>query len=364
MASTISGMASGGSWRDLSRAMSGSSPRAAVRSSTSGRASCSTTGAITIWLDAPIDILAERTGRRNNRPLLRTWRSRGNPRPPRRRAAQLLLRGPDLYPQQQRRPQRRGRSHCRCPSQAPDCMTIIKVDTPPSGYEVLVGPVESGLERIRDLSRGNGADPCQRPKGFCPSRLRPLPNLLGAVPLLIPEGEAAKEWAILHQLLAGLADRGVARDTPIIALGGGSVGDVAGLAAALFKRGCPIIHLPTTLLAQADSAIGGKTAIDCFWREEFGRNLPPARTGRRRSCLSRYARRSATALRLCRGGQVWADRRPGLLRLVRGQRPRRSRRAPRPSPAGDCRRNPRQGTNCRRRCRGSIGPARAAQSRP
>ena len=52
------------------------------------------------------------------------------------------------------------------------------------------------------------------------------------------------------------------RGTPIIALGGGSVGDVAGLAASLFKRGCPVIHVPTTLLAQADSAIGGKTAID------------------------------------------------------------------------------------------------------
>ena len=54
------------------------------------------------------------------------------------------------------------------------------------------------------------------------------------------------------------------RNTPIVALGGGSVGDVAGLAAALFKRGCPIVHIPTTLLAQADSAVGGKTAIDAF----------------------------------------------------------------------------------------------------
>ena len=51
---------------------------------------------------------------------------------------------------------------------------------------------------------------------------------------------------------------------PIVALGGGSVGDVAGLAASLFKRGCPVVHVPTTLLAQADSAVGGKTAIDAF----------------------------------------------------------------------------------------------------
>ena len=86
----------------------------------------------------------------------------------------------------------------------------------------------------------------------------------GADPILVPEGEAAKDWAQLHALLGALAERGASRNTPIIALGGGSVGDLAGLAAALFKRGCPIVHIPTTLLAQADSAIGGKTAIDAF----------------------------------------------------------------------------------------------------
>jgi 3-dehydroquinate synthase len=61
-----------------------------------------------------------------------------------------------------------------------------------------------------------------------------------------------------------MAELGPTRNTPIVALGGGSVGDVAGLAAALFKRGCPVVHIPTTLLAQADSAVGGKTAIDAF----------------------------------------------------------------------------------------------------
>ena len=142
-------------------------------------------------------------------------------------------------------------------------MTIIKVDTPPSGYQVLVGPVETGLERIRDLSRGTAPVLVSDPRVFALHGTA-IAESLGAVPLLVPEGEAAKEWTILHQLLAGLADRGIARDTPIIALGGGSVGDVAGLAAALFKRGCPIVHIPTTLLAQADSAIGGKTAIDAF----------------------------------------------------------------------------------------------------
>jgi 3-dehydroquinate synthase len=142
-------------------------------------------------------------------------------------------------------------------------MTIIRVETPPRGYDVLVGPVETGFERIRDLSRGTSPILVSEPRVFGLHGAA-VAEALGADPILVPEGEAAKDWAILHQLLSGLSDRGAARDTPIIALGGGSVGDLAGLAAALFKRGCPIVHLPTTLLAQADSAIGGKTAIDAF----------------------------------------------------------------------------------------------------
>jgi len=142
-------------------------------------------------------------------------------------------------------------------------MTTIRVDTPPRGYDVLVGPVEMGLERIRDLSRGTSPILVSEPRVFALHGTA-IAEAIDAQPILIPEGEAAKDWAVLHQLLAGLAARNAARDTPIVALGGGSVGDLAGLAAALFKRGCPIVHLPTTLLAQADSAIGGKTAIDAF----------------------------------------------------------------------------------------------------
>ena len=81
-------------------------------------------------------------------------------------------------------------------------------------------------------------------------------------PLLVPDGEAAKTWDVLGRLLSELAARGLKRDGGIIALGGGTVGDVAGLAAALALRGVPVIQAPTTLLAAADSALGGKTAVD------------------------------------------------------------------------------------------------------
>lgn len=142
-------------------------------------------------------------------------------------------------------------------------MTVIRVDLPQRSYDVLIGPVEAGYDRIRDLARGAVPILISEPRVFALHGTG-IANALGADPILVPEGEAAKDWATLDQLLAGLAERAIARDTPIIALGGGSVGDLAGLAAALFKRGCPIVHLPTTLLAQADSAIGGKTAIDAF----------------------------------------------------------------------------------------------------
>lgn len=142
-------------------------------------------------------------------------------------------------------------------------MTTIDVEVPPRGYQVLVGPVEAGIERVRDLSRGTAPILVSEPRVFGLFGAA-LAERIGADPILIPEGEAAKDWNILHQLLADLAERRASRNTPIVALGGGSVGDVVGLAASLFKRGCPVIHVPTTLLSQADSAIGGKTAIDAF----------------------------------------------------------------------------------------------------
>lgn len=147
-------------------------------------------------------------------------------------------------------------------------MTTIRVDVAPRGYDVVVGPIEAGLERIRDFAQGTRPILVSEPRVFALHGSR-IAEALGAAPILVPEGEAAKDWAQLHLLLATLAESGATRGTPIIAIGGGSVGDLAGLAAALFKRGCPIVHVPTTLLAQADSAVGGKTAIDAFGQKNL-----------------------------------------------------------------------------------------------
>ena len=79
---------------------------------------------------------------------------------------------------------------------------------------------------------------------------------------VLPAGEASKSWAQLGALLEWLLERGVERGDAILALGGGMVGDLTGLAASLLKRGCRFIQLPTTLLAQVDSSVGGKTAVN------------------------------------------------------------------------------------------------------
>jgi len=142
-------------------------------------------------------------------------------------------------------------------------MTVIRVDMSPRAYEVVVGPLAAGIDRIRDIAGKAKPILISEPKVFGLYGTT-VAEALQADPILVPEGEAAKDWQQLHGLLSAMAELGPSRNTPIIALGGGSVGDVAGLAAALFKRGCPVVHIPTTLLAQADSAVGGKTAIDGF----------------------------------------------------------------------------------------------------
>jgi shikimate kinase / 3-dehydroquinate synthase len=80
--------------------------------------------------------------------------------------------------------------------------------------------------------------------------------------VMLPEGEAAKRLSVVEGAASELARLRVERDEPIVAIGGGALGDAAGFLAATFLRGIPIVHVPTTLAAQIDSSIGGKTAVD------------------------------------------------------------------------------------------------------
>lgn len=85
----------------------------------------------------------------------------------------------------------------------------------------------------------------------------------------LPDGEQHKDWSTLNKVFDALLDARCERATTLYALGGGVVGDVAGFAAACFMRGVPYIQLPTTLLAQVDSSVGGKTAIN----HALGKNM-------------------------------------------------------------------------------------------
>src|SRR3546814_448828 len=80
--------------------------------------------------------------------------------------------------------------------------------------------------------------------------------------MIMPEGEGTKSWTHLSQLVDRLLGLGVERKDHWIALGGGVIGDLVGFAASIMKRGCNFIHVPTTLLSQVDSSVGGKTAIN------------------------------------------------------------------------------------------------------
>ncbi len=96
-------------------------------------------------------------------------------------------------------------------------------------------------------------------------RVRAALGRAGAPPaleVLVEDGEQAKSWPALERVFDALLAARLGRDGLLIALGGGVVGDLAGFAAAVYQRGIPFIQVPTTLLAQVDSSVGGKTAVN------------------------------------------------------------------------------------------------------
>lgn len=87
--------------------------------------------------------------------------------------------------------------------------------------------------------------------------------------VVLPDGEAYKDWQTLNLIFDALLQHGCDRKTVLFALGGGVVGDMTGFAAASYMRGVPFVQIPTTLLSQVDSSVGGKTAIN----HPLGKNM-------------------------------------------------------------------------------------------
>ena len=92
---------------------------------------------------------------------------------------------------------------------------------------------------------------------------------ISVIPVILPDGERFKTWETLNLIFDALLGAHCERSTPLIALGGGVIGDMGGFAAACYQRGMPFIQVPTTLLSLVDSSVGGKTAIN----HPMGKNM-------------------------------------------------------------------------------------------
>ncbi len=144
-------------------------------------------------------------------------------------------------------------------------MERVTVALPDAPYDVLVGAgalAEAGAllgdrRRVAVVSQPGVAD------FHAPALLASLQQAGVTTDLfLIGDGEDAKSLATVDDLCSRFASWGLLRDDAVIALGGGVVGDTAGFAASVYHRGVSVVQAPTTLLAQVDAAIGGKTAVN------------------------------------------------------------------------------------------------------
>ncbi len=220
-----------------------------------------------IWLRAPLHVLLRRVVLRRNRPLL----ANGDPamilgklmtqRHPIYAEADIVVDCMDDLPDQTTRRVAAALTEYRAPRRMP-------VRTGSAAYDLVVG---DGL-----LSRAGAllapVLPQKRVVVVSDTTVAALhaPALMeglaatgfGATLLTVPPGEASKSLAVFGDLVDRLLDTGAERRTAVLALGGGVVGDLAGFAAATALRGLPLVQLPTTLLAQVDSGVGGKTAIN------------------------------------------------------------------------------------------------------
>jgi 3-dehydroquinate synthase len=147
-------------------------------------------------------------------------------------------------------------------------MPTVQVDLGERSYEVLV---ESGLlARAGEVIQGAGLKghaaiiSDETVAGHHGEALRASLEAAGYQPSLhlIPAGEASKSMARVEELCSSLAAAGHDRRSFVVALGGGVVGDLAGFVAAVFYRGIPFVQVPTTIVAQVDSSVGGKTGVN------------------------------------------------------------------------------------------------------
>ena len=148
-------------------------------------------------------------------------------------------------------------------------MRRVEVALGERGYTIEIGAglLDRAGERLAPLARGGRMVVVSDENVWAAQGAR-LAGL-DFLPVVVSAGEASKSWDQLEALCDRLLELGVERGDTILAFGGGMVGDLAGFAASILKRGCSYVQVPTTLLAQVDSSVGGKTAINAA----AGKNL-------------------------------------------------------------------------------------------
>jgi len=152
---------------------------------------------------------------------------------------------------------------------------LVKVDLPGRAYDIVIGSglLETAGERIALLGKGLSVA-IVTDETVAAHHLATLQNSLQKAdirfaPIIIPPGEKSKSMTMVTKVVDEILAAKLERGDLVIALGGGVIGDLAGFAAAITRRGMRFVQIPTTLLAQVDSSVGGKTGVN----SEFGKNL-------------------------------------------------------------------------------------------
>jgi len=140
----------------------------------------------------------------------------------------------------------------------------VPVELGARSYDILIGQgLLSDFRAHMDAVVGNAAIHVVTDEivyGIYRDRIDSLGSNLGLT--VLPSGESQKSFPVLQRVLDDMFEQGLGRNDVVIAFGGGVIGDLTGFAASIYKRGCKFVQVPTSLLAQVDSSVGGKTAIN------------------------------------------------------------------------------------------------------
>jgi shikimate kinase / 3-dehydroquinate synthase len=266
---------------------------------------------LSVWLKADLDTLMRRVRKRSNRPLLKTPDPEGTMRQlmsarepvyaladltvesreaPHERVVQEIVHALDAWLSEEearltvlshpaaQEPGLGSPSMPRAPalsaaSPEPDS-TTVHVPLGDRAYDILIGRGRLNEAGSRARALGARAAAIVADETVAARYAERLAGILGRHDLrtsivTVPPGESSKSYAMLARVCDAILEARIERGDLVIALGGGVVGDLAGFAAAVVRRGMRFIQVPTTLLAQVDSSVGGKTGIN----STFGKNL-------------------------------------------------------------------------------------------